>query len=66
MQASYCPVINGEDIISQYGYYEVWKWIDVGVLAGIYALMVALICLSLAKIRYMIIMTLSLQDINSS
>jgi len=48
----YCPVTAGKNIITQYGYISLWKWIDIGVIAGTYALFVILICLALAKIRH--------------
>ncbi|KAK4533419.1 hypothetical protein CCYA_CCYA17G4301 [Cyanidiococcus yangmingshanensis] len=49
----YCPVTNGRQIIEQFGLHANWKWIDIGAVAGFYALFRIANTLALLYIRHL-------------
>jgi ATP-binding cassette subfamily G (WHITE) protein 2 (SNQ2) len=49
----YCPVTNGRQIIEEFGLHANWKWIDIGAVAGFYALFRIANTLALLYIRHL-------------
>jgi len=50
--AQYCQTTTYDQIVNTYGLLPVWRWIDVGVLAGIFFAMAVFVCVLLKKVRY--------------